>query len=95
MKMKEHTFSVSLEEADGLKNLRIGSEFGPKMEIEGNLGALETINFVENAILEIKGSTGILRIDLDKEEVEKLLKRGVKNESIGIQWQSARKAQQH
>ena len=78
MKMKEHTFSVSLKEADGLKNLHIGSEFGPKMEIEGNLGVLEDINFVENAILEIKGSAGILRVDLDKEELEKLLKKGGK-----------------
>ena len=74
--MKEHTFSVSLEEEDGLKNLHIGSEFGPKVEIEGNLGVLEGINFVENAIIEIKGSAGILRVDLEKEALEKLLKRG-------------------
>ena len=76
IKMKEHTFSVSLEKEDGLKNLRIGSEFGPKVEIEGNLGALDHINFVENVILEIKGSVGILRVDLDKKSLEKLLKKG-------------------
>ena len=76
IKMKEHTFSVSLEEENGLKNLHIGSEFGPKVEIEGHLGALDHINFVENAILEIKGSGGILRVDLDKESLEKLLKKG-------------------
>lgn len=76
MKMKEHTFSVSLEKEDGLRNLSIGSEFGPKVEIEGNLGTLEGINFVENAILEIRGSGGILRIDLDKEAFEKLLEEG-------------------
>jgi hypothetical protein len=80
MKMKKHTFSVSLEKEDGLKNLCIGSEFGPNVEIEGNLGKLERINFVENAILEIRGSGGILRIDLDKEAFEKLLKGGRGNE---------------
>ena len=77
MNMKKHTFSVSLEKENGLKNLCIGSEFGPKVEIEGNLGTLKAINFVENAILEIKGSGGILRIDLDREAFEKLkLKEG-------------------
>ena len=76
MKMKKHTFSVSLEKEDGLKNLCIGSEFGPKVEIEGNLGKLERINCVENAILEIRGSGGILRIDLNKETFERLLKEG-------------------
>ena len=74
MKMKKHTFSVSLEKEDGLKNLCIGSEFGPKVEIEGNLGKLERINFVENAILEIRGTGGILRIDFDRETFEKLSK---------------------
>lgn len=77
-KMKEHTFSVSLETEDGLKNLCIGSEFGPKVEIEGNLGKLEGIHFVENAILEIRGSGGILRIDLNKEAFENLLNEGKK-----------------
>lgn len=77
MNMKKHTFSVSLEKEDGLKNLGIGSEFGPKVEIEGNLGTLKAINFVENAILEIRGSGGILRIDLDRDAFEKLkLKEG-------------------
>nr|QNO53452.1 hypothetical protein HCHKDHBN_00023 [Methanosarcinales archaeon ANME-1 ERB6] len=80
MKMKKHMFSVSLEKEDGLKNLCIGSEFGPKVEIEGELGKLERINFVENAILEIRGSGGILRIDLNKEAFEGLLKEGEKND---------------
>ena len=78
--MKKHTFSVSLEKENGLKNLCIGSEFGPKVEIEGNLGTLEGINFVENAILEIRGSGGILRTDLNKEAFERLLKEEEKNE---------------
>jgi hypothetical protein len=80
MKMKKHTFSVSLEKEDGLKNLCIGSEFGPKVEIEGNLGKLERINFVEKAILEIRGSGGILRMDLNKEAFEGLLKAEEKND---------------
>ena len=78
--MKEHTFSVSLEKEDGLKILSFGGEFGPKVEIEGNLGKLEGINFVENAILEIRGSGGILRIYLNKEAFERLLKGGRGNE---------------
>ena len=77
MEMKKHTFSVSLEKENGLKNMCIGNEFGPKVEIEGNLGTLKAINFVENAILEIRGSDGILRIDLDREAVEKFKEGGV------------------
>ena len=80
MELKKHTFSVSLEKEEGLKSLSIGSEFGPKVEIEGNLGTLEGINFVENAILEIRGSGGILRMDLNKEAFERLLKEEEKNE---------------
>jgi len=80
MKMKKHTFSVSLEKEDGLKNLSFGGEFGPKVEIEGNLGKLEEIIFVENATLEIRGSGGILRMDLNKEAFERLLKEGEKND---------------
>lgn len=43
-----------------------------KTLIEGFLGELIELNFVEGALLEIKGSNGIFRIDLNNEDLKKL-----------------------
>jgi hypothetical protein len=37
--------------------------------IEGSLGTLTSVNFVEDLMLEIRGENGVLRIDVDKAKV--------------------------
>jgi hypothetical protein len=40
---------------------------------EGFLGELEELGMVEEVILEVKGSNGTLRIDLNEDELRKML----------------------
>jgi hypothetical protein len=40
---------------------------------EGSLGELEELSMVEDAMLELRGANGILRIDLSEEELRKML----------------------
>jgi hypothetical protein len=41
---------------------------------EGNLGELEEASLIEDAVLEIRGENGVLRLDLTKDELGTLLK---------------------
>ncbi len=42
--------------------------------IEGLLGELAEIALIEDILLEVRGTMGILRIELTREELEKTLK---------------------
>ncbi len=44
--------------------------------IEGFLGELEETELIENIMLEIRGTGGVIRIDLTKEELDKTLRKG-------------------
>jgi hypothetical protein len=45
------------------------------LTIEGYLGELTDVELVENMMLEVKGTKGVLRIDITKEELEKVVRR--------------------
>jgi len=42
--------------------------------VEGRLGELTGMELIENILLEIRGTNGILRIELSREEIEHALK---------------------
>ncbi len=42
-----------------------------RVTIEGTIGKLQHARFVENAVLELTGSGGILRVDLSREDLVK------------------------
>lgn len=66
-----------------LKRVTMSNETDDRVLIEGFLGELGELGFVEDAMLEIKGANGILRLDLKDEEFKKLLPKGrVKEESL-------------
>jgi len=67
----EHSFSVELNSKDHVKLVALDDDQN-KTLIEGFLGELIELNFVEGALLEIKGSNGIFRIDLNNEDLKKL-----------------------
>jgi hypothetical protein len=71
----EHAFSVELISREYLKRVAIPNEAGDNVLIEGFLGELGELGFVEGIMLEIKGTNGTLRMDLKKEELKKLLKK--------------------
>lgn len=43
--------------------------------IEGYLGELEEVGLIEGIMLEIRGTNGTLRMDLNEEELKKFLKK--------------------
>lgn len=67
----EHSFSVELNSKDHVKLVALDNDKN-KTLIEGFLGELVELNFVEGALLEIKGINGIFRIDLNAEDLSKL-----------------------
>jgi len=77
----EHSFSVELNSKDHVRLVALDSDRN-KTLIEGFLGELIELNFVEGALLEIRGSNGTFRIDLNEEDLTKLLqhknKKGTK-----------------
>ena len=74
----EHAFSIELESKQYVKRITMSNEAGDRVVIEGFLGELGELSFVENAMLEIKGVNGTLRMDLNEEEFRKLLSIGEK-----------------
>jgi hypothetical protein len=72
----EHMFSIELKSRAYIKRVAMSNDVEDRVLIEGFLGELEELNFIEGVMLEIKGINGILRIDLKKEELRKLLQKG-------------------
>lgn len=72
--MKEHSFSVQLTSREHVKNVCLGD--GSEILLEGYLGHLETLELVDESIIEIRGSKGVLRFDLTKQQLRELLTKG-------------------
>ena len=76
----DHSFSIELNSKDHVKLVTLDNDKN-KTLIEGFLGELVDINFVEGALLEIKGINGIFRIDLNAEDLKKLPQHKNKGEN--------------
>jgi hypothetical protein len=67
---KERVFTVELNSRTDVKNLIVQN--GAKhILIEGTVGALKRAEFVEDTILEVVGTRGVLRVDLTREDMTK------------------------
>ncbi len=64
--MDEHTFSIQLKSKDYLKGVALPNDEEGNVLIEGFLGKLENVNFIEGIMLEINGGNRSLRIDLNE-----------------------------
>jgi hypothetical protein len=67
----EWFFSIELNSKNQIKNMSM-TEDGQKEStvIEGTIGNLVDATFTEGIILEITGSKGVLRIDLQESEIK-------------------------
>ena len=65
---KGRIFSVELDVGQDLKKVSVpnGSR---RILLEGTIGALREAGFVEDSILQLVGSGGILRVDLSREDL--------------------------
>ena len=70
-----HCFSIELKSKEFLRNLTISNRTGETVLLEGLLGELEEMSLVEGAMLEVRGSNGVLRMDVSEEDWERLLAR--------------------
>lgn len=68
-------FSIELNSKDNVKRISMLKEEGDHFLIEGHLGELESLRLIENEMLEITGSSGILRTDLTENDLRKMLER--------------------
>lgn len=72
-------FSLELRNRNQIKHASLAPQTKEAVLIEGSLGKLEEVRSVEGVLLEIKGSQGILRLDLAERHLLRFL-RGVKSE---------------
>ena len=70
---KLHSFSVQLSSKKFVKNVSLSDSTKDEVLFEGFLGELESLGIIDDAVLEFKGSSGVLRIDLTRDELNRLL----------------------
>jgi len=67
---KERVFIVELHSTSDVKNV-IVENAAQRIVMEGTIGALRHAEFVEDTVLELDGTRGVLRIDLAREDLVK------------------------
>lgn len=75
-------FSVELNSKENVKLVTIADNKRDRVLIEGFLGEILELNFLENSLLEIRGFNGILRIDLHIDDLKKI-RQHMKKEVTG------------
>jgi hypothetical protein len=67
----ERFFSIELSSKNQIKNMTLtnGGQNASTL-IEGNLGDLVDATFTEGIILEVRGTKGVLRFDLQAQEIK-------------------------
>ncbi len=66
---KERFFSLELKSKSDLKSVSIPNGTRENVLVEGTIGKLIQIGFAESIVLEITGEKGVLRIDVNEDEV--------------------------
>jgi len=69
---RERVFSVELKSKKHVKNVTLTNGSTDTALIEGTLGELVHATFKEGLILEVIGTKGVLRIDLEEDEIKQI-----------------------
>jgi hypothetical protein len=72
---KERFFSVELKSKADLKSVTLTNGCRDSVLVEGTIGELVQASFAEGIILEVAGTKGTLRINLEEEELKKALQK--------------------
>ena len=72
-------FSIELNSGNDLQRVSVPNG-NQRILVEGTIGTLRRVELVENSVLEVTGSSGVLRVDLSAEDLAKYTskKKGVK-----------------
>jgi hypothetical protein len=66
-------FSVEMKSKRHVRSISISDETKDRVLFEGDLGDLEEVAFIGGSMLEVRGTNGVLRIELGEEETRKLM----------------------
>lgn len=66
---KGRVFTVELKSRAALKTASLGNGSQEGVLIEGTLGALTSAGFLDGVVLEVVGTEGVLRLDLQSQEI--------------------------
>lgn len=66
----ERSFSIELNSMLELKTVSLNDGTHENVLLEGTIGELEHARFTEEAILEIVGKRGIIRVDLSQDQLK-------------------------
>lgn len=72
-KVDEHSFSVEMKSEHFVRRMSFLDKENGQVFFEGFLGELRNISMVEDVMLEIEGTNGVLRLDITQQEIEKCL----------------------
>ncbi len=73
--VKERGFTVEVTSKEHVRSLIVSDESQGKVLFEGNLGELQELEMVEEIVLQVKGTNGTLRLDVEEDEFKKMLER--------------------
>ncbi|UCD45074.1 MAG: hypothetical protein JSV27_00780 [Candidatus Bathyarchaeota archaeon] len=70
------SFSIELNSRGHIKRVSLPDGSGDRVTIEGSLGELDGTELIEDIMLVVRGTNGVLRMNLTREELEKTLRKG-------------------
>ena len=75
-KVRERGFSGEMASKEHVRSLIVSDESHGKVLFEGSLGELQDLGMVEGIVLQVRGTKGTLRIDVEESEFRRMLKEG-------------------
>ena len=79
MRILERYFSLELVSRENLEKINI-QEGVEGVLLEGNLGELLNLVIIEDTLMELKGTNGVLRLNVNREELSEAITRGESTE---------------
>jgi hypothetical protein len=77
-------FSIETKSRKHIKSVILkNSDYEPVL-IEGDLGDIDSLSLIEGRALEVVGSNGVLRIELDEKQLRELFKKGLGSTSSEV-----------
>ena len=68
-----HVFSVEMKSKSYVRSISISNEARDRVLFEGDLGGLEEVALIGGSMLEVRGSNGVLRVELGQNAIQKLM----------------------
>jgi hypothetical protein len=69
-KSGKHSFSVEMKDKHYVNRMSFQEEVDDHVLFEGFLGELKGVSMIEEVMLEIEGTNGILKLDITRQELD-------------------------